>query len=887
MKLTYIIFRVLAGILTATAAVSGIDLTAANVRVVSSGTDVSASSSTDLFSIFSRSDSSRDDGNICSPTCMRRILYQVTFSSAAAGVGEVMDTFGATNWCAAPGNDEWCQDFVNTTVSALTRRVMQNITLPATGCDASCLLQSVADASRLSGHDSMVWALQNFNQTLDGSAPSAAAMKNVTDAVYMLEMQKPVTDGQVLERGMAAAASTTSTSSNQAGNDGNKNNKGVLIGTLTPVGVLSSLFAGSVMCKDPVICPWRNSAKLGQFFSAVKDNAAIKDSAWLRWMFKGASSEAAGGVKFLETATELAGTSSSYPEWDPERMAEWSPESITESVESALSKVEPTPGSLWRGELWDPKTETLVQQTLRYAPDLESHVGETGYNGKKALKEFAKMKKAGNLKPFRMLDAEGNAMQKGAGKHLKAGDRIVWHSIDAVEPLNGVWKRVGAQERLVVDGVTALDSLGMPFVRAPGTVSLLSAQPLRQPLGIPANAAEGAAARFMLSNANGVRSATFGGLTQSLEYGLTDAPADLWKSEGQNDLAEYLARFAPSPDGGVPAAALPSFEDLPPGSPPVSPPVSPPESPPMSPPGSPSVAPAPPLPPVTALPATALLPPAMPTPNAPILPPAAIPPPVVPPPVVAPPDVIPQPVAPMPVAAPPVVAPPAVVPVPVPGGSSGGLPSLPLPGIPSIPGFGSDDDDDDCEAETVTKTETETRTETQTETQTVTKTATQIVTERAKPAKTVTFMVPSKPKLTTLTTFLKTTSRTSSLSTHTTTVLLTSTLSVTIQPTPTPTPKKQKVKWELDMDEDDDDITWKLKVKIDGKDFIKVEVETEERGKPTVKAWLEDYRTMCTPHWEYNMFEAPESFDVNCTPEGFVVWRERNPCPVHPRKNDD
>lgn len=123
----------------------------------------------------------------CDDNCIRRLTYEVAYSSGAAGVGQVMTAYDSRDWCASADNSIWCPEMIEGYVSGMAGKLTNEAMVTSGECDTDCAAQRLANVSREAAVDSMVWAMQTVNGSSNN--PDLVAIRRLKWTVWHLQQK--------------------------------------------------------------------------------------------------------------------------------------------------------------------------------------------------------------------------------------------------------------------------------------------------------------------------------------------------------------------------------------------------------------------------------------------------------------------------------------------------------------------------------------------------------------------------------------------------------------------------------------------------------------------------------------------------------------------------
>ena len=94
----------------------------------------------------------------CDSTCVRRLLFKTSYSSAAMGINMVFNACNAHNWCASDEKD-WCPEAINSTITSITDRVIAaSPDIDYENINNITLLSTMSSFSSKAGRVGISWA---------------------------------------------------------------------------------------------------------------------------------------------------------------------------------------------------------------------------------------------------------------------------------------------------------------------------------------------------------------------------------------------------------------------------------------------------------------------------------------------------------------------------------------------------------------------------------------------------------------------------------------------------------------------------------------------------------------------------------------------------------
>ncbi|KAK0265854.1 hypothetical protein LTS09_001091 [Friedmanniomyces endolithicus] len=219
----------------------------------------------------------------CGKTCMRRLLYNTAYSSAASGIGMVMDVYDSKAYCLTDAKESVCPDWVRQTVSDIASEMMKK-KFRMLGATPSVthysFVQEMADVSREAALLGMSWA----SKTVTGIGEhNQAQYDSMAWALHHLQTTKSTkVHAKKLRRAIA---------NHPAGkpNPGSMQmDQTILLGSDTPSYILGPLMGGPGPCLDAILCSPDVFAVISPMLVGALDKGVLRKDAFLLYLLESA-----------------------------------------------------------------------------------------------------------------------------------------------------------------------------------------------------------------------------------------------------------------------------------------------------------------------------------------------------------------------------------------------------------------------------------------------------------------------------------------------------------------------------------------------------------------------------------------------------------------------
>ena len=231
----------------------------------------------------------------CDSSCMHRLLYRTAYSSGTTSIKHTMYAYDVFNWCSKDEKD-WCPEAIDTTISAVTGRVINSLDIDYDNCDDKCLLSALATVAEKTALYSMQWAEHTF--TTSGHYDQDRIQKLHRSVVELITVTPVEVDSGKLNEVMVNKPDL-----HKPHHQKDKDLAAALPFLAVPLALLSPFAAEALCTNDPVLCNTRTLDYIRRLFDGIKK--LLPKSNWLRFM---AEAEATGATS----------CGSSFGEWvDP------------------------------------------------------------------------------------------------------------------------------------------------------------------------------------------------------------------------------------------------------------------------------------------------------------------------------------------------------------------------------------------------------------------------------------------------------------------------------------------------------------------------------------------------------------------------------------------
>ncbi|KAK3723259.1 hypothetical protein LTR37_001982 [Vermiconidia calcicola] len=231
----------------------------------------------------------------CDSSCMHRLLYRTAYSSGTTSIKHTMYAYDVFNWCSKDEKD-WCPEAIDTTISAVTGRVINSLDIDYDNCDDKCLLSALATVAEKTALYSMQWAEHTF--TTSGHYDQDRIQKLHRSVVELITVTPVEVDSGKLNEVMVNKPDL-----HKPHHQKDKDLAAALPFLAVPLALLSPFAAEALCTNDPVLCNTRTLDYIRRLFDGMKK--LLPKSNWLRFM---AEAEATGATS----------CGSSFGEWvDP------------------------------------------------------------------------------------------------------------------------------------------------------------------------------------------------------------------------------------------------------------------------------------------------------------------------------------------------------------------------------------------------------------------------------------------------------------------------------------------------------------------------------------------------------------------------------------------
>ncbi|KAK0354545.1 hypothetical protein LTS02_011464 [Friedmanniomyces endolithicus] len=231
----------------------------------------------------------------CGKTCMRRLLYNTAYSSAASGIGMVMDVYDSKAYCLTDAKESVCPDWVRQTVSDIAGDMMKKRfrMLGATpGVTHYSFVQEMADVSREAALLGMSWA----SKTVTGIGEhNQAQYDSMAWTLHHLQTTKST---KVHAKKLRQAIANHPADKPNPGSV--KEDQTILLGSDTPSYILGPLMGGPGPCLDAILCSPDVFAIISPMLVGALDQGVLRKDAFLLYLLEsahGSSKMKRGGGK--------------------------------------------------------------------------------------------------------------------------------------------------------------------------------------------------------------------------------------------------------------------------------------------------------------------------------------------------------------------------------------------------------------------------------------------------------------------------------------------------------------------------------------------------------------------------------------------------------------
>ncbi|TKA82823.1 hypothetical protein B0A55_01073 [Friedmanniomyces simplex] len=223
----------------------------------------------------------------CGQTCMHRLLYNTAYSSAASGIGMVMDAYDSRSHCLAEPQRDICPDFIRQTVSDIAGAMMKTAHVPSNGVTHDDFLESMADVSRRAARLGMSCA------SLAVTTPDMPRGPRYDSMAWTLHRLSTHKSSNVNEKKLQQAIANHPAGKPNPGSL--KEDKYTLLGSDTPSYILGPLMGGPGPCLDAILCSPDVFATISPVLIGALDEGVLPKDAFLLYLLE--SAHGSGKVK--------------------------------------------------------------------------------------------------------------------------------------------------------------------------------------------------------------------------------------------------------------------------------------------------------------------------------------------------------------------------------------------------------------------------------------------------------------------------------------------------------------------------------------------------------------------------------------------------------------
>jgi len=219
----------------------------------------------------------------CGKTCMRRLLYNTAYSSAASGIGMVMDVYDTKSYCSTDATESLCPDWVRQTVSDIASEMTKE-KFRMLGATPSVthysFVQEMADVSREAALLGMSWA----SKTVTGIGEhNQAQYDSMAWTLHHLQTTKSTkVHAKKLRKAIANHPAGEPTPGSL------KLDQTILLGSDTPSYILGPLMGGPGPCLDAILCSPDVFAVISPMLVGALDKGVLRKDAFLLYLLESA-----------------------------------------------------------------------------------------------------------------------------------------------------------------------------------------------------------------------------------------------------------------------------------------------------------------------------------------------------------------------------------------------------------------------------------------------------------------------------------------------------------------------------------------------------------------------------------------------------------------------
>ncbi|KAK0277159.1 hypothetical protein LTR35_010069 [Friedmanniomyces endolithicus] len=219
----------------------------------------------------------------CGKTCMRRLLYNTAYSSAASVIGMVMDVYDTKSYCSTDATESLCPDWVRQTVSDIASEMTKE-KFRMLGATPSVthysFVQEMADVSREAALLGMSWA----SKTVTGIGEhNQAQYDSMAWTLHHLQTTKSTkVHAKKLRKAIANHPAGEPTPGSL------KLDQTILLGSDTPSYILGPLMGGPGPCLDAILCSPDVFAVISPMLVGALDKGVLRKDAFLLYLLESA-----------------------------------------------------------------------------------------------------------------------------------------------------------------------------------------------------------------------------------------------------------------------------------------------------------------------------------------------------------------------------------------------------------------------------------------------------------------------------------------------------------------------------------------------------------------------------------------------------------------------
>ncbi|KAK4958064.1 hypothetical protein LTR10_004489 [Elasticomyces elasticus] len=232
---------------------------------------------------------SKQTTDVCGETCVRRLMYEFAYASAAAGVGSIMDTYDSVGWCSAPEQKGWCPDLIRQQISDIAAEITKDVTIYKIDeemykiDEKPYLVREMSKASGRAAVLAMSWATiaMTGGKTLGQNASDHLAWS--LDHLDNLNRGHTRVDSDKLRKAMKAHTPGTPAAGSRV------EWPYYVEGVMTPSYMLGPLMGAPGPCLDPFLCSPATYAAINPLLVGMMSEGVLPKEDWLLFLLESAS----------------------------------------------------------------------------------------------------------------------------------------------------------------------------------------------------------------------------------------------------------------------------------------------------------------------------------------------------------------------------------------------------------------------------------------------------------------------------------------------------------------------------------------------------------------------------------------------------------------------